>query len=343
MTQNDNTPPTTIPVVPYATAVDRPTERRFFLGTRILVLVYLVAAVAAWVISAPTTDPEMLGCQSGPFLVTLLLWGAAAIAWRIFGRSNVAYNLTMIFGVLFFMCGGVASSIITPRQSAQQGAAIQADAAKIRQEAIRAIERGENPDRNLALEYASLLDQVAAKAPGDEALFAKAISSAVSDLAELTKARDAAVKRLSDAGAFNGREVATIEDAERRLALLDALIQSAEAVRAYDYVNEVRQSLEDSGVSRERARSLTQGLASDPNVQGQKRACQLECDAYVKYREALALLRDNIGEWSVNESTNAFTFRDPDLVDEYNRLVQAASELDRQRDVLIRKLIAGAK
>lgn len=343
MTQNDNTPPTAIPVIPCATTVDPPTERRLFLGTRILVLVYFVLALAAWVLAVPTADAEMIGRRAAPLLLTLLLLGVAMIAWRVFGRSNLAYNLTMIFGVMFLLCGGVGTYINQRQQARRQSVAIQADAAKLREAAVNAIERGEDPDRNLALEYASLLDQVAAGAPGDEALFAKAVSSALADITELVKARDAASARLSDAGAFDGRSFATIEDADRRLALLDALIQSAEAVRTYDYIKEVRQSLEDSGVSKERAHSLTQGLASDPNVLGQKRACQLECDAYVKYREALALLRDNIGEWSVNESTRAFTFRDPDLVEEYNRLVRAAQELDRQRDVLIRKLVAGAR
>ncbi|MCB9855700.1 MAG: hypothetical protein H6818_08425 [Phycisphaerales bacterium] len=318
-----------------------PQERRLFVGTRILVIVYVIQGLVVGFLTLRSSEPEEIGRAMGALAVWLFVWILGLIAWRLFQRSNLAYNLTVIFGVIFYLCSGIAMKVIevSSRKNRvnQSLAQFQTNTANIRKQAIESLSTG-TPDRELAANYTKLLDKLAQDAPGEIGVIAETISGATKRFVDLVVARDSAFQQFKDAGGLGTTNTTSIQSLDERLQLIDAVITRQDAVKSFRFSHEIADRLAKRGATERVISSVLQEAKSNPAYALQQEVTQADYDRFLIYREILSFLRTHRDKWSYAQPTNQFTIVGIERAAEYNQLAKLQREIEEERNQLLQRI-----
>lgn len=338
-------PPAAPVTLPYALPTGRPEpEREMHIVTKILVILALVGSIAG-IASAVTRggNARLVGMATGNMMALLIAWLIALLLWRICGRSNVAYNITLSLLICLFGLGMIGNAARQSRQKAvtqAQLANLNAQASAVKQESLRALAESDDENTEFVDKFISTIDNVSATTTGNDKIIVTAVSKVLKKLVRLDADAQIIHKKYEDAGYDDVSTMPTKASIDARLSLLDEVIAAQRAVTNYRYAEQVIIECRKNGVPPTLVQQLNLAITTSPDYPDLKfkdQFCELTLRWLEKSREALALLRDQYGRWEFNPAIDMIEFEDDPTLLEYQRLTDAAYQAVDDQDALVNR------
>jgi len=267
----------------------------------------------------------------------------APIASRPARRTGLLIGIGVGAGLLVVVAAVVAVSVLASALADRRAARAEA-IAKMNAESAR-LKNEMDVDADLsdpeqARKFDGAVDRMSDAAGSLDARMKPMVRTVMEEFGTIGKEASAASKRLEDAGGIDPSTMPTLASANARLALLQSCKAAGEGAlrRVKGVVALARATGTQNGLSEKEINAFVAGMNKTGNIDKLTRVREIDVELYGLFIQSVTALRDNFGNWEVQDGELIFTAAPEGTQATYDGFAERMEALAAEQNAVIQQL-----